>query len=175
MKEQIRDPRYLRIFQAFNAFAGDPQKSPAARDFLTFSATPDTMLQTLSFVRNLAQQEKLDIQDHKTTYLRGLTKSLDSKGWNQSHAEALINITDWLISMRDKSHHSTNYLFLLRGLVTKIPKKVSIPVEKRQEWAKAVITKRSYIPKVSIGIPTEWYGRNYVKPYTQNLSADDRN
>ena len=173
----MNNPEYQRIFNAFNAFSGDPKKSLAARDFLTFSATPDIMLQTLLKARIIAskKEEGINIQDHKTTYLRGLDKSLDSDAWNESHAARLISITDWLISLRDKSHHSTNYLQLLRRLVAKIPQKIPVSLEKTQAWNKALLSKRTtYFPNI-VKPPVDVYGRDYRRPYTQNYSADDRN
>ncbi len=170
----MENQEYQKIFNAFNACTTNPQKSSAAQDFVTFSATPEAMLKTFETIRTIATKDQL--RYHKSSYLRGLMMSLGGGAWNQSHAAGLINATDWLISLRETAHHYTNYLQKVRILVETVQQKITVPNEKKQEWAHKLASKRANkIPQCNFGQPVEIYGRPYKTSYRQSLIKDDRN
>ena len=171
----MEDQIYQRIFNAFNASHRGSSKS-ATQDLELFTGTPEAALHTLDTVRSIGTQQQFHI--HKTSYLRGLMRSLSRSGWNQTHAPKLIETADWLVSLNESVPHSTNYMRQVRILLATIQQKVSVPQEKVQEWSKAVACKtpRNYVPKFKITYPPECYelpfsGRSHV----QNFNTDDRN
>ena len=61
--------------------------------------------------------------------------------WQPKHANGLIAATDWLISLDEHNMHVNRYMTQLRIFANLVQQKISVPEEKKAQWAQRLAKK----------------------------------
>ena len=139
------DISYQQIFDAFNATDRTPNGAENLKRFEQLTANPETTLQTFKKIRQQGSEQLFGF--HKTTYVRTICRVLKKSAWDAKYTPALIELTDWLISLTNVPNRNTNYKNCIAELLTLVQTKQQIPESKRVQWTN-VVTRKSKEPPI---------------------------
>lgn len=132
-----RDPIvYQHIFDLLNANSRTPKGSILSERLNVILSQPESTFQLFNDIRKHGNPALFSF--HKSSYLRAAKKALNLTTWNPEHVPALVELTNWLISLgMNNKHYSTE----IRSFVDDLEKKLPISEEQKQQWARVLPSK----------------------------------
>ena len=119
---------YQQLFDLLKANSRTAEGQILSKQLSEIISSPEGTFQLFDNIRESGNPGLFSI--HRTSYLRAAKMALNHAKWNPEHVPAIIELTNWLISLEHP--YNSHYAREIRIFVNSLENKLPIPQEQNR-------------------------------------------